>query len=59
MNNKVKVEMLQPWVGVTFNWQPGQIVDMNPGDAERLIAGGVCKPVDQPTTTKAKPKKEE
>ena len=57
--NKIKVEMIQEWQGVTFHWTPGQIVDMNPGDAERLIAGGVCKPVETPQPTRAKPKKEE
>lgn len=52
--NKVRVEMIERWTGVTFDWKPGEIIDMNPGDAERLIAGGVCKPV---ATTPAKPQR--
>lgn len=59
MTKKIKVEMISRWTGVTFDWKPGQIIDMNEGDAERLIAGGVCKPVEPAQLTKPKTKKEE
>lgn len=59
MNKTIKVEMISRWTGVTFDWKPGEIIDMNEGDAQRLIAGGVCKPVEVAQPIKPKTKKEE
>lgn len=55
----VKVEILQRWTGVTFDFKPGDIVELPANDAQRLIAGGVCKPESLTKPAKPRPDKEQ
>ncbi|MBB4987490.1 hypothetical protein [Streptomyces nymphaeiformis] len=45
----MRVEMLRLMANPTYGNQPeGAIVDMDPADAERRIAAGYCRPLDEP-----------
>lgn len=46
-SDRVTVEILQRWTGVTFDFKPGDVVQLPPNDAKRLSDGGVCKIIDQ------------